>query len=409
MSDRGSGAVLGEAGKQRTIAFLNWAHAIDHYVMLIFPTVVIGLQAVYARSYAELIALSSASFIAFGVFSLPAGWLADHWDRRSMMAVFYFGCGASLLAAGAAPNAVMLAVALFSLGIFAAIYHPVGMAMLIEVSQARGRTLAFNGVCGNMGAALAAGITAVLASLFSWRVAFFLPAAICLVTGLLYVKFMPREVHGGAKRQTAPAVALTPWLAAMVFGLFSVIALASGLTFNTLSIALPKIVDERLADHVPLVLVGGVATAVFMCGALAQLAMGRLVEWVGPHILLAAVVGLGVIGAVWAANASGIALLAALALAMVSIYGQVTVNDMVIARYTADAWRGRVYAVRYFLLFITAGASVAMIALLHGRGGFDLVLLATAGVAFVFFVAAVALAFLVSGAETKQPVAQPAE
>jgi hypothetical protein len=148
---------------------------------------------------------------------------------------------------------------------------------------------------------------------------------------------------------------------------------------------------------------------VFMCGALAQLAMGRLVEWVGPHILLAAVVGLGVIGAVWAANASGIALLAALALAMVSIYGQVTVNDMVIARYTADAWRGRVYAVRYFLLFITAGASVAMIALLHGRGGFDLVLLATAGVAFVFFVAAVALAFLVSGAETKQPVAQPAE
>jgi MFS family permease len=409
MSDRGSAAVLGEAGKQRTIAFLNWAHAIDHYVMLIFPTVVIGLQAVYARSYAELIALSSASFIAFGVFSLPAGWLADHWDRRSMMAVFYFGCGASLLAAGAAPNAVMLAVALFSLGIFAAIYHPVGMAMLIEVSQARGRTLAFNGVCGNMGAALAAGITAVLASLFSWQVAFFLPAAICLVTGLLYVKFMPREVHGAAKRQTAPAVALTPWLAAMVFGLFIVIALASGLTFNTLSIALPKIVHERLADHVPLVLVGGVATAVFMCGALAQLAMGRLVEWVGPHILLAAVVGLGVIGAVWAANASGIALLAALALAMVSIYGQVTVNDMVIARYTADAWRGRVYAVRYFLLFITAGASVAMIALLHGRGGFDLVLLATAGVAFVFFVAAVALAFLVSGAETKQPVAQPAE
>jgi MFS family permease len=402
-------AVLDGMEKRRTIAFLNWAHAIDHYVMLIYPTVVIGLQAVYARTYAELIALATASFIAFGVFSLPAGWLADHWRRRSMMALFFFGCGLSLALAGAAPNAIVLAVALFSLGIFAAIYHPVGMAMLIEASQARGRTLAFNGVCGNLGAALAAGITAVVASFLGWRTAFFLPAALCLLSGVLYLKYMPQDLPAGTKRKSAPAVALTPWLAASIFGLFIIIALAAGITFNTLTIALPKVVDERLAQHVPLVVVGGLATAVFMCGALAQLAVGRLVEWISPHVLLAIVCGVGVTGMFWAAHASGGVLLVALALAMIAIYGQVTVNDMVIARYTADAWRGRVYAVRYFLLFITAGASVAMIALLHGRGGFDLVLLTAAAVAFIFFIAAVLLAILVSGAETRQPLAQPAE
>ena len=59
-----------------SIGFLNWAHALDHYVMLIFPTVVIGLEAVYGRSYSELIVLATASFVSFGVFSLPAGWLA---------------------------------------------------------------------------------------------------------------------------------------------------------------------------------------------------------------------------------------------------------------------------------------------------------------------------------------------
>ena len=77
-----------------SIGFINFAHAIDHYVMLIFPTVVIGLEAVYGRTYGELIALGTASFVAFGIFSLPAGWLADRWSRRNMMAVFYFGCGA---------------------------------------------------------------------------------------------------------------------------------------------------------------------------------------------------------------------------------------------------------------------------------------------------------------------------
>src|SRR5918999_340253 len=120
-----------ETVRRRSIAFINWAHALDHYVILIYPTVVIGLEAVYARSYAELIALSTASFVAFGVFALPAGWLADHWSRRNMMAAFYLGCGVSLAGAALAPNLIALAVALGALGMFAAIYHPVGMAMLI--------------------------------------------------------------------------------------------------------------------------------------------------------------------------------------------------------------------------------------------------------------------------------------
>src|ERR1700730_6912911 len=96
-----------------SIAFLNWAHALDHYVILIFPTVVISLETVYGRNYADLIALGTASFIAFGVFSLPAGWLADRWSRRNMMALFYFGCGLSLALGAVAPNLIVLAAALF--------------------------------------------------------------------------------------------------------------------------------------------------------------------------------------------------------------------------------------------------------------------------------------------------------
>src|ERR1700704_4503675 len=107
-----------------SIGFINWAHAIDHYVMLILATAVIELAVVYKWTYAELIALGTPSFIAFGVFSLPAGWLADRWSRRNMVALFYFGCGIALTAAGFAPNLTVLAVALTVLGAFAAIYHP---------------------------------------------------------------------------------------------------------------------------------------------------------------------------------------------------------------------------------------------------------------------------------------------
>jgi MFS family permease len=395
--------------RRRSIAFLNWAHAIDHFVLLIYPTVVIGLEVVYQRSYSELIALSSTAFIAFGVFSLPAGWLADRWSRRNMMAAFYIGCGLSLAAAGLAPNLTTMAAAMFALGMFAAIYHPVGMAMLIEATNARGRSLAFNGVCGNLGVSLAAGISAALATWISWRAAFYVPAALFVLTGIVYLWVTPDDRHEAKSRVSAPAVPLTPRLAVMLFGLFIVIALSAGLTFNVLTIALPKIVDERLSRDLPLLFVGSIATAVLVCGALAQLSVGRLVEWVPPHVIFAIVTGLGFMGNLWAAYASGTALLVALAIAIAAIYGQVTVNDMIMARYTADAWRGRVYAVRYFLLFISAGAAIGMISLLHENGGFALVLGVNAVIALLLFVTTLALVAMIVSVEGRQRKPQPAE
>jgi MFS family permease len=400
--------IADDRDRRRSIAFLNWAHAIDHFVLLIYPTVVIGLEVVYQRSYSELIAISSTAFVAFGVFSLPAGWLADRWSRRNMMAAFYIGCGLSLAAAGFAPNLTTMAVAMFALGMFAAIYHPVGMAMLIEATKARGRSLAFNGVCGNLGVSLAAGISAALATWLGWRAAFYVPAVFFVLTGIVYLWVTPDDRHQAKSRVSEPAVPLTPRLAVMLFGLFIVIALSAGLTFNVLTIALPKIVDERLSTDLPLLLVGSIATAVLVCGALAQLTVGRLVEWVPPHIIFAIVTGLGFLGNLWAAYAGGTALLVALAIAVAAIYGQVTVNDMIMARYTADAWRGRVYAVRYFLLFISAGAAIGMISLLHETGGFALVLGVNAVIALLLFVTTLALVAMIIGVEGRQRT-QPAE
>ena len=175
----GSAPAVAISRRRLAIGFMNWAHALDHFVILIYPTVVIELEAVYGRSYSSLIALATASFVAFGLFSLPAGWLGDRWSRRKLMVIFYLGCGVSLIGAAFAPSLYVLAFALFALGIFASIYHPVGTAMIIENATQRGRTLAFNGVCGNLGVSLAAGITAALTAALSWRGAFFVPGVIC--------------------------------------------------------------------------------------------------------------------------------------------------------------------------------------------------------------------------------------
>jgi len=396
--------------KRLQISFLNWAHAIDHFVLGIYPTVVIGLEIVYRRPYSELIAVATAMFVAFGVFALPAGWLADRWSRRNMMVAFYIGCGLSLLVAALAPSITIMAVALFALGVFAAIYHPVGMAMLIEISQARGRTLAFNGVCGNLGVALAAGITGILASWLGWRAAFVVPAVLCIATGIAYRMLVADDAHTIATRKKTAEFALTPRAALTMFLLFIVISIMSGLVFNTVLVALPKLVDEQLGDGANLTVVGGLATAVFMCGALAQIAVGRLVERFPPAMLFAVIVTVQFFGILASAHATGTALLLALAVSMAAIYGQVTVGDIVVARFTADAWRGRIYAVRYFLNFTSSAVAVGLIALLHDRGGFALVLTVIAACAGVVVVSVYGFAALAFSVDRRQRAAvQPAE
>jgi len=171
------------------------AHAIDHFALLIFPAVVLTLEIVYRRPYAELIALSTAAFVAFGVFSIPAGWPRDRWSRRNMMVVFYFGCAASLAAAGVAPTPLDARGGDVRARHVRRDLSPGRHGDADRrVEGAPARTLAFNGVCGNLGVTLAAGISTTLAaSIGLARRVSWLPAAVCLATGMAYMALVPDD------------------------------------------------------------------------------------------------------------------------------------------------------------------------------------------------------------------------
>src|SRR5271154_5920425 len=176
---------------QRVIAFINIGHVMDHMFMLIFPTAVLGMAASFDWSYSELLTLSVGGFIAFGVGSMPAGWLGDLWGRRHMMAGFFIGIGGATALARLARTPWMLAGGLTLIGLFASIYHPVGTAMLTAHADKLGRALGINGVWGNLGVAFAARATGALTQWFGWRVAFVLPGALSVLVGLAFLRLVP--------------------------------------------------------------------------------------------------------------------------------------------------------------------------------------------------------------------------
>ena len=361
--------------------------------------------------------LSTAAFTAFGLFALPSGWLADKWSRRNMIAAYFLGTGACCVLVGLSQSFETLALALFGVGLFAAIYHPVGTPMIVDAAVQRGRTMAFNGICGNIGVSIASGCTAVIAaSAFGWRFAFFIPAAVFVLSGIAYLVFVPDDRGKRVVRAPEQDVALSKSLTILVVIMFLLLAFWVGLVFNAITIMLPKLVEQRVATGLSLTMAGVLATAVFLCGGLAQFTMGRAVERVTPHLIMSVIAAAQVVGILLALYTGGWWLLPSLALAVAAIYGQVTVNDIVLARYTPPAWRGRIYAIRFFLIFTMAGPAALGIGWLYDHGGFDSVLGIGAGIAVLGALNTFAISALVTGVENQRAravaqtaVVQPAE
>jgi MFS family permease len=372
----------------RTILFVNWAHALDHFVLLIFPTAVIAIAADLHRDYSHLIWLSTGAFVAFGLFALPVGWLADRFGRRALLTWFFFGYGASCLLVAASPTFVALAAALLLLGIFSAIYHPIGSAMIVASAPQLGRALGINGVWGNMGAALASGITAAIAAALGWRAAFVVPGVILIATGIAFVRLTKEEQGGGLRKSVSHTLNVSRKHLVVLVVLFMAAILAGGFTFNIVTISMPKAIDEGFNAQLPLALTGWVTTGIFLCGAVTQLAMGRLIDRFELPLLFMLLAGVQLFGLILTAGTEGLPMAIGLTLSIMAIYGQVILNDAMVGRYVADKYRNRFYSWRFFIGFSVGGLAVPLIGAMHERGGFPAVFYAASAIASVIFLSA---------------------
>ncbi len=370
------------------VPFLNLGHLLDHLVMLVFPTVVIALARQWDRPYSELLPLALGGFIAFGAFAIPAGWLADHWSRYRMMVVFYFGIGASLFLTGFASAPWQIAAGLTVTGMFAAIYHPVGIAMLVAAPKNLGMALGWNGLWGNLGLAFAAIVSGALMDWLGWRAAFFVPGIAAMAAGVCFVRLVP-DPGPVVKKSKTIGLHLDTRTMSQIFAILLVVTACGGVIFNSTTIAMPKVFDERLRALTDTNLgIGALVAVVYTLAAFAQVLMGTLMSRFDMKPLMIGV-GLVQIPLLYAAaTLDGWPMLAVALLMMMAIFGQIPLNDGIVGKYVADEYRARVLSVRYVVSLGVAALAVPMIALLHRtEGGFRNVFAVLALLACAVFVA----------------------
>ena len=370
------------------VPFINLGHLLDHLVMLVFPTVVLALAREWDRPYAELLPLSVGAFIVFGAFALPAGWLADHWSRYKMMAVFFFGIGLSMFLTGFAQTTWQIAAGLTVTGMFAAIYHPVGIAMLVAAPKNLGRALGWNGLWGNLGLATAAIISGALMDLWGWRAAFFVPGLLSVAAGVGFLLMVP-DPGPVAKKSKTIGLHVDARTMTQIFVVLLVATACGGIIFNSTTVAMPKVFDERLRALTQTnVGIGALVALVYSIAAFAQVLMGNLIDRFDIRRLM---IGIGLVQIpllFLAANLDGWPMLIVALVMMMAIFGQIPLNDAIVGRYVADEYRARVLSVRYVVSLGVAAVAVPLIAVLHRtEGGFGNVFMVLAALACAILVA----------------------
>jgi MFS family permease len=246
--------------------------------------------------------------------------------------------------------------------------------MLVAYADKIGREVGINGVWGNFGVASAALVTGVLCQYLGWRWAFILPGAASVAVGAMFLALVADE-RVSARAGDRPPARVSSSAMRRVIAALAITIVASSTTFNAITVALPKLFTERLTTLTDnTAWIGVIAAAVYVFGALAQYTIGHLLDRGSLKSVFLPVALMTVPLLVAAASLSGLPLVAVCIGIVVAVFGQVTINDAMVAKYTSDEWRARAYAARYFLGFTAAGASVALVAWLHERGGFSLML-----------------------------------
>ena len=348
--------------------YINIGHFLDHFMMLIFAKAAFDAGRYFGLSYDEIIIYGTLGLFLFGAAAPLAGWLADKYSRSIIIIIYPFGVSLGAFLCFLSTSPILLGFSIGVLGFFAAIFHPVGIAMLIRDSNKVGVRLGVNGVWGNMGVAAAPVLTGFIILNLNWQLSFLIPSIICLIFGIVQLKgFKQINIKEEKTKQKTSNGLVEGWKIVLIS--LTMTTLAGGFIFGSLTFLIPRMFEVNLPGiSVDVAITGLLAGVVYGIASFSQVGVGYLIDKYSPKIILG-FVGIGQFILIFLSSLYiDYALFFVMLMAMFFVFGQVPITDAILVRYVDDRWRARILSVK-FLINLCAGASVLpLVSLFLGYG-----------------------------------------
>jgi MFS family permease len=379
------------------LIFSSLGHFYFHMFTAFYAVIVLRLEIDWGVAYDDLLGLWWIGSALIGLAALPAGRLGDIWSVPGMMVIYFIGMGAAAIVCGLVSAPPSLMVGLAGIGLFGAIYHPIGIPWMIRNAPVNlGKILAVNGIFGSLGSAGAGLIAGILIDVSGWRAAFIVPG-----------------VHKPAGQAGT----------VRIFAILLIAMFTGGLIYHGTQNALPKLFEVRVMElFVPWVttnlggwaggLLGGASgvgllvAAVYTGGGLTQLIGGFLADryplktiyvcgWMIEMILLTVLAG-----------TSGLSFIGIAMLAVMMNLAQLPAENMLLARFTPERHHGLVFGVKFVLAFGAAPVAILLLSKVWAAtGDFEYLFLGFGAVALLI----ATLAMLLPRAELARSAPVPGE
>lgn len=288
-----------------------------------------------------------------------------------MLIIFFIGLGASTILVGMASTKTGLLFSLTLLGLFASIYHPVGIAWLVACAKKQGMSLGVNAVFGNLGSALAPLFTGLMIDTVSWRAAFIIPGIAAVLSGIALLVAWQRGVVSDAHTDVAPQPAAEPGSYKRVFYILLLTMACNGLIYTGLMNTVPKLFQGGIGDALAgnYTQLGAIAGMVIGFSSFASMAGGWLADRYSAKVIylifsLFTLPPLLVLG-----NLTGTTLIVVFFMALSFNLTFAAAENMLIARYTPFRWRSMAYGARFVLALGVGGLTVRLAGSLYDHTG----------------------------------------
>jgi MFS family permease len=274
---------------QASIYAVSGSHGIMHAYLVLLPAL-IPLLGGELGNYETIGLLVSAVFLLYGWGSLPVGFLADRYPKKTLVIASMAICGVSAIMVGQSRSFLLTAVFLMALGAGASLYHPPGYASMALLSlEMRGRYMGIQGMGGDMGMAVAYITSAIIGSLLGWRNTFVVWGLVGVGMAILdyYLVVEPEsggkieQAHGG---HLGRVKAMFPSEHMRLLVIVLAIIVLSGALWNGVSAFILAYINQ--VKNVNLVIAGGLSTISYTVGAVAQVVGGELSDKHGRRIVL---------------------------------------------------------------------------------------------------------------------------
>ncbi len=336
-----------------------------HMFAAFYFVIVISIEQKWNFSYDELITLWTLGALLVGLGALPAGWLSDRWSRSSMMVIMFIGMGLSSILCGLSDEKFLLFIGLSLLGLSCSIYHPVGIAWVVNASNKKGRALGINGIFGGVGIGSGAFIAGLLIKYFDWKFAFILPGIISLIVGIILffciinnlisfenIRSKNLKVDNSSKNLIVIA-------SIMLFSMFGL-----GLTFQIMQTSIPKVFDIRI-ENLSTFQIGTVIGVIYTLAGLMTLVGGIMADKFSLKKIY--VIGIAAQGPCFFCIAYFTGLPLIIICLIVAMFNSsiLPTENILLAKFTPEKHHGLIYGCKFIVAFGSAPIAVFLISKIY--------------------------------------------